>query len=225
MTQSKRTLAARLTEVQQDVALFFRDTLPTGSEAGAARISQVMHYSTLAGGKRVRPLVLLEAYRLMGGQQPEQALRAAAALEAIHTFSLMHDDLPCIDNDTLRRGKPTAHVQFDEATAVLGGDALLNWAYTVLSDPATHACAEVRCQLIQLTSRATHAMIDGEMWDILIEQGGHLSATELAELQDLKTGALFQVCVELAAYLVWGVAEGVEAQAQDKAEHVAALRT
>ncbi|MFZ2620177.1 MAG: polyprenyl synthetase family protein [Alphaproteobacteria bacterium] len=189
---------------------------PVVGDAGSQQVCAAMHYSALAGGKRVRPFVMLEAYQLLGGTDTAAALRVACAIEAVHTFSLIHDDLPCIDNDDLRRGKPTCHKQFTEATAVLAGDALLNWAHGVLADKSTHANAEVRCALIQALSRATHTMIAGEMWDVLAEQGGTAVTTEaeLLAMQAMKTGAMFGVCVESAALLAG--AEGA---------HVAALHT
>jgi farnesyl diphosphate synthase len=178
------------------------------------QVSTAMRYSALAGGKRLRPFLLKTASDLLGARpQEEQVWRAAAAVEAAHTFSLIHDDLPCIDNDNLRRGRPTCHIQFDEATAVLAGDALLNWAYGTLADESIHPAAEVRLALVRQLSQAVECMIHGEMWDVLAERGqdSAITETELAQLQSMKTGAMFNVCVQMAGTLNNAGAEAVEA--------------
>src|SRR5579864_9570605 len=108
-----------------------------------ARVQKAMRYATFAGGKRVRPFLVLNSARLFGVPEA-RAARAAAAIEVLHTYSLVHDDLPCMDDDALRRGRPTVHIAFDEMTAVLAGDALLTIAFEILADAKTHADAEVR---------------------------------------------------------------------------------
>src|SRR5580693_1081857 len=108
------------------------------------RIHEAMRYAIFAGGKRVRPFLVLATAKLFG-VRAENAVRVGAAIEALHTYSLVHDDLPCMDDDDLRRGRPTVHIAFDEMTAVLAGDALLTLAFEILSDPRTHDSAEVRC--------------------------------------------------------------------------------
>ena len=113
-----------------------------------ARVHEAMRYAVFAGGKRLRPFLVLESAGLFA-VKPEQAARVAAAIEALHTYSLVHDDLPCMDDDDLRRGRPTAHQAFDEATAVLAGDALLTVAFEILASAETHASAEVRCRLVR----------------------------------------------------------------------------
>src|SRR3954464_9763615 len=118
-----------------------------------ARVQEAMRYAVFAGGKRLRPFLLLQGASLFG-VPPERALRAAGAIEALHTYSLVHDDLPCMDNDDLRRGRPTTHVAFDEATAVLAGDALLTIACEILSDAPTHPAADVRCRLVAELAKA-----------------------------------------------------------------------
>ena len=110
------------------------------------RILEAMRYAVFAGGKRLRPFLVLNCSHLFGVERA-CALRVAAAIEAVHTYSLVHDDLPCMDDDDLRRGRPTTHIAFDEATAVLTGDGLLTLAFGVLSAPETHPSAEVRCEL------------------------------------------------------------------------------
>ena len=118
------------------------------AETGAhARVVEAMRYAALAGGKRLRPFLLLEAAALFDAPKAG-ALRAAVALEIVHTYSLVHDDLPAMDDDDLRRGQPTAHLKFDEATAILAGDGLLTLAFEVLAHEATHADAAVRCALV-----------------------------------------------------------------------------
>src|SRR5215469_715490 len=133
-----------------------------------ARIHEAMRYAVFAGGKRLRPFLVLTTAKVFSVPRAG-ALRAAAAIEALHTYSLVHDDLPCMDDDDLRRGRPTTHVAFDEMTAVLAGDALLTIAFEILSDAQTHPSAEVRCQLMaKLAEAAGHdGMIGGQMIDML----------------------------------------------------------
>jgi farnesyl diphosphate synthase len=155
------------------------------------RVQEAMRYAVFAGGKRLRPFLVLESARLFGASEA-YAVRAAAAIEALHTYSLVHDDLPAMDDDDLRRGRPTTHRQFDEATAILAGDALLTFAFEVLGDPATHGRAEVRSELVSLLARAAghDGMIGGQMIDIAAP-GLDLGVDEIIELQAKKTGALF----------------------------------
>jgi farnesyl diphosphate synthase len=129
------------------------------------------------------------------GVKPEWAARTAAAIEAVHTYSLVHDDLPCMDDDDLRRGRPTTHKAFDEATAVLAGDALLTSAFEILAAPATHDSAEVRCRLVQELAKAagSDGMIGGQMIDMQAPSGA-FGTDEVILLQQLKTGALFEFC-------------------------------
>jgi len=166
-----------------------------------ARIHEAIRYAIFAGGKRVRPFLVLTTSKLFSVPH-ERALRAAAAIEAIHTYSLVHDDLPCMDDDDLRRGKPTVHVAFDEMTAVLTGDALLTLAFGILSGEQTHPSADVRCALIaRLAEAAGHdGMIGGQVLDMLAPQRS-LVLEEIAELQRLKTGALFEFSCEAGAIL------------------------
>jgi farnesyl diphosphate synthase len=165
--------------------------LPTPGGAHA-RVQEAMRYAVFAGGKRLRPFLVLETSALFGAPR-EQALRTAAAIEALHTYSLVHDDLPAMDDDDLRRGRPTAHRQFDEATAILAGDALLTLAFEILANPATHPSAEVRARLVADLAQAagSDGMIGGQMIDIEAPNR-LLDADDVIDLQQRKTGALFE---------------------------------
>ncbi|MBV9509841.1 MAG: polyprenyl synthetase family protein [Caulobacteraceae bacterium] len=156
------------------------------------RVVEAMRYATFAGGKRLRPYIILASARLFGASEAG-ALRAAAAIEMVHTYSLVHDDLPCMDDDDLRRGRPTTHRQFDEATAVLAGDALLTLAFEILAAPETHPSAETRIALVGQLARAAGAegMVGGQMMDIESETR-QCSAEDVVLLQRMKTGALFE---------------------------------
>lgn len=166
-----------------------------------ARLHEAMRYATFAGGKRLRPFLVLHSARMFGVDDA-QALRAAAAIEVLHTYSLVHDDLPCMDDDDLRRGRPTTHIAFDEATAVLAGDALLTVAFEIAADPATHACAEVRCKLIARLAEAagSNGMIGGQMIDMQAPNR-EFGPQEIMLLQRLKTGQLFEFSCEAGAIL------------------------
>ncbi len=186
--------AARLTDLTLDALL----PKPAGHHA---RVQEAMRYAVFAGGKRLRPFLVLASAGLFDVPQ-DRALRVGAAIEALHTYSLVHDDLPCMDDDDLRRGQPTTHRKFDEATAVLAGDALLTLAFEVLADPATHPSAEIRCQLTALLARAggSEGMIGGQMMDIDAPNQSH-GADEVILLQRMKTGALFEFSCEAGAIL------------------------
>ncbi len=183
--------ALKVTGEQVDVALGALLPKPAGLQA---RVQEAMRYAIFAGGKRLRPFLLLQSATLFG-VPPEQALRAAAAIECVHTYSLVHDDLPCMDDDDLRRGRPTTHRAFDEATAVLAGDALLTVAFEILADAKTHPSGEVRARLVAELARAGGmlGMIGGQMIDIEASTQG-FGVDEVILLQRLKTGALFEFC-------------------------------
>jgi farnesyl diphosphate synthase len=163
--------------------------LPIGKEQ---RVCEAMRYSILGGGKALRPFLVLTIADMLGVQK-QNAIQVACALEMVHTYSLIHDDLPAMDNDTMRRGKPTNHIQFDEATAILAGDALLTKAFEVLSMPQTHPDANIRCKLIYQLSKAagTSGMIGGQMMDLIGEKTS-LTLDEIERMQALKTGALLR---------------------------------
>jgi geranylgeranyl diphosphate synthase type II len=164
---------------------------------------KAMKYSLMAGGKRIRPVLCLGAAEAVGGK-PEDALPAACAIEMIHTYSLIHDDLPAMDDDSLRRGKPTCHVAFDEATAILAGDALLTLAFEVLSAPLSEDSdsAVKWLKVIQIISAAAgcKGMIQGQMLDMASE-GCKLSVSELEPMHALKTGALIEASLLCGALI------------------------
>src|SRR5262245_14744792 len=137
---------------------------PLGPEA---RVIEAMRYATLDGGKRIRAFLALQAGRLFGVDRRAQS-RVAGALECVHAYSLVHDDLPAMDNDDIRRGKPSTHKKFDEATAILAGDALLTFAFGVLAHHETHPDPHVRCELMSRLAHAAgcHGMVGGQMIDI-----------------------------------------------------------
>ena len=160
------------------------------------RLYAAMHHATIGGGKRLRPLLTIAASRMFDIDE-EQALRVAAAIEAIHVYSLIHDDLPSMDDDDLRRGKPTVHKAFDEATAVLAGDSLHALAFEILAHEATHKDPYVRSDLVLELSRASgpNGMAGGQMMD-LVAEGQALDLAAITRLQQLKTGALIEYAVE-----------------------------
>jgi len=168
----------------------------------APRVTEAMRYSALAQGKRLRPFFVSESARILGADH-HQALRVGAALECIHCYSLVHDDLPAMDDDALRRGKPTCHIAYDEATAILAGDGLLTVAFEIIADPATHADGAVRADLtLELARAAGHnGMVGGQMLDLAAEQKQSHDLDEIIAIQSLKTGALFRFSLEGGAIL------------------------
>ena len=160
-----------------------------------------MRYATLHGGKRIRPHLSLTVARMFDVAE-RQALRAAAAVEILHCYSLIHDDLPCMDDDELRRGRPTCHIAFGEATAVLAGDALLTLAFDVLADPATHADAEVRIDLVRglAVAAGVRGMVAGQMIDLALEHRS-VDIAAISRLQALKTASLIAFSAETGAIL------------------------
>ncbi len=178
--------------------------LPSADEV-PAEIHQAMRYSTMAGGKRLRPMLTIataEACGLTGSEAEVRILPAACALEMIHTYSLIHDDLPAMDNDDLRRGLPTCHVKFGEAMAILAGDALLTQAFRTLADDL-NASAETRVRVISEVAQAagtTRALIGGQVLDIQNE-GRQIDGVQLAEIHRAKTGALIRCAVRIGAII------------------------
>jgi farnesyl diphosphate synthase len=173
------------------------------------RLIEAMRYASLNGGKRFRPFLVVESASLFAVPRAN-ALMAGAALECVHCYSLVHDDLPAMDNDDLRRGKPTAHKKFDEATAILAGDGLLTFAFDILSRPETHADANVRVELVMALARASGigGMAGGQMLDLAAEGrfGANKEASKLGEggvkmLQAMKTGALLRFACEAGGIL------------------------
>lgn len=175
----------------------------------SSRISEAMKYSLMAGGKRIRPVLCMAAAEAVGGRA-EDVLPAACALEMIHTYSLIHDDLPAMDDDDLRRGKPTCHIAYTEAAAILAGDALLTLAFETLSSIETRDQGAL-LRVIRVISRAAgyHGMIQGQMQDIASE-GIQLDMKALEEMHALKTGALIRASVCSGAMLAGGTPEQIE---------------
>ncbi|MBW4022710.1 MAG: polyprenyl synthetase family protein [Proteobacteria bacterium] len=172
--------------------------LPDGQEK---RLIEAMRYAVLGGGKRLRGFLVMEVAHLFA-VAPACAARVAASVEMLHAYSLVHDDLPAMDDDDLRRGQPSCHRAFDEATAILAGDALLTRAFEVLVDGDTHSDASARCELVAALGAAAGArgMVAGQMIDMLSE-GADLNAPEVTRLQALKTGRLIQYSAEAGAIL------------------------
>jgi farnesyl diphosphate synthase len=176
-------------------------TIGSQTVRGEETVLEAMRYSALSGGKRLRPFLTLCSAGLFGVSW-DAALETAAAIEFIHTYSLIHDDLPAMDNDDLRRGKPTCHKAFGEAAAILAGDGLLTYAFQILSSSRVHADTAVRCELISALAQASGSwgMVGGQMMDLEAENK-QLSVEEIIRLQRLKTGELFAVSCEAGAIL------------------------
>ena len=196
-------------------------TLAGEELARPARLLDAMRYASLGAGKRFRPFLVVESANLFAIPR-EQALMAGVALECVHCYSLVHDDLPAMDNDDLRRGQPTAHKAFDEATAILAGDGLLTFAFDILGRPETHASPAVRIELVLALARAAGlgGMVGGQMLDLAAEgrfDGGvpqRLVEAEVATLQAMKTGALLKFACRAGAIL--GQASAAQREALDR---------
>jgi farnesyl diphosphate synthase len=189
-------LAASAAKVESALDAF----LPEG-EGLEADLHAAMRYACLGGGKRMRPFLALETARLFSVDEA-CALRVACAVEMVHCYSLVHDDLPAMDDDDLRRGRPTVHKAFDEATAILAGDALLTRAFEVLAHPMTHADPSVRADLVLALALASGAdgMVGGQQIDLAAE-GERLDIGQVTRLQRLKTGALIGFAAQSGAIL------------------------
>ena len=175
--------------------------LPKG-DTDEARVFEAMRYASLGGGKRLRAFFVLAGATLFR-VAALSALRTASAIEFVHAYSLIHDDLPAMDDDDLRRGKPSCHKQFDEATAILAGDALQALAFEVLAYEDTHGDASVRANLVSELAKAAgaHGMVGGQMLDLLAESRPDLSIGAITRLQRLKTGALISFSCTAGAIL------------------------
>jgi farnesyl diphosphate synthase len=177
------------------------DALLPPVEGAEARLAEAMRYAALGGGKRMRAFLVMEGAGLFAVSQT-CAARVAASVEMLHAYSLVHDDLPAMDDDDLRRGKPSTHKAFDEATAILAGDALQTRAFEVLAEPDTHSDPQARCELVAALGAASGArgMAGGQMIDMLAE-GQTLDGPAVTRLQALKTGRLIQYSAEAGAIL------------------------
>lgn len=197
---SETALTEAMTEVATQVNAELDYILLTG-EAPEERLFEAMRYATLAGGKRLRPFLVVATARMFKVAEAS-ALRVAAAVEMLHTYTLVHDDLPAMDNDDLRRGVPTCHRRFDEATAILAGDALLTKAFEILADPDTHSDPAVRVELVFEMARAVGASgtVGGQMIDLLAETIP-MNMIAITRLQQLKTGRLIGFSCEAGAIL------------------------
>ena len=192
VTDFSAWMAAQGARVEQALS----DWVPASTPAG---LGEAMRYAVLDGGKRLRPLLVLAAAEAVQGHA-DAALRAACAAELIHAYSLVHDDMPCMDNDVLRRGKPTVHVQFGEATALLAGDALQALAFELLTPEGDAVPPAMQADLCRLLARAAgaHGMAGGQAID-LASVGKPLAEPELRAMHRLKTGALLQGSVRMGA--------------------------
>ena len=195
-----KELDAEAAHVRADVDAFFARTLaPTGDSR--ERLFEAMRHAAIGGGKRLRPLLTVAASRLFAIDR-NRAIRVGCAIEAIHVYSLIHDDLPCMDDADLRRGKATVHKAFGEAEAVLAGDSLHALAFEILADPETNSDPWVRCELVLELARAAgpSGMAGGQMMDIVAENA-ELDLAAITRLQQLKTGALIEYSVEAASIM------------------------
>ncbi|WP_090480287.1 polyprenyl synthetase family protein [Qipengyuania nanhaisediminis] len=193
-------LANAFDQIQAEVDGAFDAFLPVPQDT-RARLVEAMRYAAIGGGKRVRPLLVCATAQLFGVTR-QAAVNAGCAVEAIHSYSLIHDDLPCMDDDDLRHGKPTLHKQFDEATAVLAGDCLHALAFDILTMPDTSSDPFVRAELVAALAKASghEGMAGGQMMDIVSDEEDY-DLRQVTRLQQLKTGALLAASVEMGAIL------------------------
>ncbi|MDG1417024.1 MAG: polyprenyl synthetase family protein [Maricaulis sp.] len=190
----------RLNETADRVTVALDALLPR-AEGPEANLNSAMRYAALGPGKRLRPFLVIECGRLVNADE-RGLLRAASALECIHAYSLIHDDLPCMDDDDMRRGRPTVHKAYDEATAVLAGDGLQSIAYEILTHPDTHGRGSVRARLVERLARASgpSGMVGGQMIDI-IGESETLDISVVTRMHRMKTGALISYAAETGCIL------------------------
>lgn len=201
MTPFLQLLSDRADEMERYMRDLFSDEKRSGEIERPSRLMQAIRHSALDGGKRLRPFFVIESANLFGVAR-EHSMAAASALECIHCYSLVHDDLPAMDDDDLRRGRPTTHKAYDEATAILAGDALLTLAFDILSQPVTHEDPQVRIDLVNLFAQCAGlgGMVGGQMLDLQAE-GKTLAESEILTLQAMKTGALLRSACEAGAII------------------------
>lgn len=197
-----QTLSERAEQIDAQLANLFATGAPA---ATPARLREAMRHALLGGGKRLRPFLVIESARLFN-VEPSRAAAAAAAIECVHCYSLAHDDLPAMDNDEVRRGRPSVWKAFDEWTAILAGDGLLTLAFEILADPSSHPDPAVRADLALLLARASGSsgMVGGQALDLgweKLDNTSPPSADEVRQLQSLKTGALMTCGCEMGAVI------------------------
>jgi farnesyl diphosphate synthase len=223
VNDAEAEFVTRLTEIaaatESVLERLLGDAPLPGERVRPQRLVEAMRYATLGGGKRFRPFLVVESASLFGVPR-ERSLMAGAALECIHCYSLVHDDLPAMDNDDLRRGRPTAHKKFDQATAILAGDSLLTLAFDIASRVETHPDPAIRVALVIALARASGlgGMAGGQMLDLAAEgrfgDAAPLGLADVEELQAMKTGALLRFGCLAGAIL--GAAKDAERQALDR---------
>ena len=212
LVANRDALADAMASVATEVERALDDLLPV-PEGAEARLVEAMRYASLGGGKRMRAFLVMQGAALFGVDR-RCAARVAASVEMLHAYSLVHDDLPAMDDDDLRRGKPSTHKAFDEATAILAGDALQTRAFEVLAEPDTHSNPDARCELVMALASASgsRGMAGGQMIDMLAPalraQGHAMQEAEVIRLQALKTGRLIQFSAEAGSIL--GRAPGMQ---------------
>ncbi len=214
MSNWKDDLKRHIEEVEAILAEF----LPEQKGVYYERVIDAMRYSFYAGGKRLRPMMMLESFRMFGGKDDNIVKPYMAALEMIHTYSLIHDDLPAMDNDDYRRGRLTNHKQFDEATAILAGDGLLNFAFETVSNAMMQTVSEGNCELLKRQTRALQVlghkagvfgMIGGQVADIEAEKKADAAKEELLFIHANKTAALIQAALTIGAILAGAPEEDI----------------
>lgn len=193
-------LRQEMASIQEAVNRTISRLLPE-TDLAENRLFEAMRHGTLNGGKRLRPFLVMHSAALFN-VDPVRSRRVAAALELVHSYSLVHDDLPSMDNADLRRGKPTVHKVFDDATAILAGDALLTLAFEILAEPETHEDPRVRCELVRAlaSSAGAHGMVGGQMLDLMAEKNEFDLGT-ISRLQRMKTGKLMAFACDAGAIL------------------------
>lgn len=191
-----------LSNLLQETASLIDKEIANLLPAKQDKLSEAMRYSALSAGKRLRPFLLIEVADIFSVER-KYSLRAAASVEIIHSYSLIHDDLPAMDNDDFRRGMPSCHKQFDEATAILAGDALLTLAFEILADQATHHDARIRCNLIKILAEniGVKGIAGGQMLDLIYERNILANYDQLVKMHWMKTARLFMACCMMGAQL------------------------
>jgi len=200
MPSLPKTLQSAMADTIEQIEAAIDVLLPR-TDLAEAKLYDAMRYGCLGGGKRLRPFLVMESARMFG-VNPACALRVGAAVEFVHCYSLIHDDLPAMDDADLRRGRPTVHLEFDEATAILAGDALLTAAFEILSDPETHEDPGVRCRLVAALARASgpRGMVGGQMLDLIAETTT-FDIGAITRLQRMKTGDIIAFSATAGAIL------------------------